>query len=117
MARRSTSVTHRVRCLRPGVERIRTRGHTPTGVRPADADPIAFEFADALRTQPNAAVVSPGTRHWHLFTELCRVAGAKENLVPAAYFAALAIESGCEWISTDRDYARFPGLGWRHPLS
>lgn len=33
-----------------------------------------------------------------------------------AYHAALAIESGCEWISTDRDYARFPGLRWRHPL-
>jgi hypothetical protein len=21
-----------------------------------------------------------------------------------------------EWITTDRDYARFPGLRWRHPL-
>jgi len=32
-------------------------------------------------------------------------------------FAALAIESGSEWITTDRDYARFPGLRWRHPLA
>ena len=31
-------------------------------------------------------------------------------------FAALAIEAGAEWITTDRDYARFPGLRWRHPL-
>jgi hypothetical protein len=29
---------------------------------------------------------------------------------------ALAIESGCEWITTDRDYAGFPGLSWREPL-
>jgi hypothetical protein len=24
---------------------------------------------------------------------------------------------GCEWITTDRDYARFPGLNWRSPFS
>ena len=30
--------------------------------------------------------------------------------------AAPAIESGSEWITTDRDYSRFPGLKWRHPL-
>ena len=35
---------------------------------------------------------------------------------PAAYFAAVAIENGCEWITTDRDYSRFPSLRWRHPL-
>jgi predicted nucleic acid-binding protein len=33
-----------------------------------------------------------------------------------AYHAALAIESGCEWITTDRGYSRYPGLRWRHPL-
>jgi hypothetical protein len=27
-----------------------------------------------------------------------------------------AIESGGEWITTDRDFSRFPGLRWRHPL-
>ena len=32
------------------------------------------------------------------------------NLIPDAYLAALAIESGSEWITTDRDYERFPGL-------
>jgi len=39
----------------------------------------------------------------------------KGNLVTDAYLAALAIESGCEWISTDGDYARFKGLTWRRP--
>ena len=38
------------------------------------------------------------------------------NLVPDAYLAALAIESGCTRVTTDRDYARFEGLRWRHPL-
>ncbi|HEX5138283.1 MAG TPA: PIN domain-containing protein [Planctomycetota bacterium] len=46
---------------------------------------------------------------------LCRAAGARGNLVPDAYFAALAIESGCEWVTTDRDYSRFLGFRWCHP--
>jgi hypothetical protein len=60
--------------------------------------------------------VTPGSRHWTLFLDLCRKAGAKGNLVSDAYHAALAIESGCEWITTDRDFARFPGLRWRTPF-
>jgi uncharacterized protein len=36
--------------------------------------------------------------------------------VADAYLAALAIEHGCEWISTDDDFARFPGLKRSHPL-
>jgi predicted nucleic acid-binding protein len=35
---------------------------------------------------------------------------------PSTMDQALAIESGSEWITTDRDYSRFPGLRWRHPL-
>lgn len=35
--------------------------------------------------------------------------------VTDAWFAALAIEWGCEWITFDRDDARFPGLKWRTP--
>lgn len=76
----------------------------------------ALEFLEALRAQPNAVLLQPGPRHWDIFTKLCTAAGAKGNLVADAYHAALAIEHGCEWITTDRDYARFPGLRWRHPL-
>jgi len=38
-------------------------------------------------------------------------------MVSDAFHAALAIELGAEWITADRDYARFPGLRWRHPQS
>ena len=37
-------------------------------------------------------------------------------LVSDAYVAALAVEHGCELITTDSDFARFPNLRWRHPL-
>lgn len=78
--------------------------------------PTALGFADALRSQPTAVIVAPGRRHWGIFTDLCRTVGARGNMVPDAYLAALAIETGSEWITTDRDYARFPGLRWHHPL-
>ena len=38
------------------------------------------------------------------------------DLIADAFLAALAIEFGCEWITTDRDYSRFPGLRWRSPF-
>lgn len=84
--------------------------HPPTPLEPALA------FAHAFRERPNAVPVAPGARHWGIFTRLCREAQARGNLVPDAWLAALAIESGCEFVTTDRDYARFPGLRWRHPL-
>jgi predicted nucleic acid-binding protein len=43
-------------------------------------------------------------------------AATRGNLIPDAYLAAIAIESGAEWITTDRDFTRFPGLRVRHPL-
>ena len=75
-----------------------------------------FEFCRVLLEQPNASAVTPGERHWDIFVSLCREAKATGNLIQDAWFAALAIESGCEWITTDRDYARFPGLIWRAPV-
>ncbi|MGH3873341.1 MAG: type II toxin-antitoxin system VapC family toxin [Pseudonocardiaceae bacterium] len=77
----------------------------------------ALTFAHTVRDQPICRPVLPGDQHWSIFTRLCRLASAKGNLVADAFLAALAIESGCEWVTTDRDFARFPGLRWRHPLS
>jgi predicted nucleic acid-binding protein len=76
----------------------------------------ALGFAEVIRDQPQCVRVTPSERHWALFRRLSEQADARGNLVPDAYFAALAIESGCEWVTTDRDYSRFPGLRWRHPL-
>jgi hypothetical protein len=78
---------------------------------------VALAFAGELRAQPNCVVVQPGARHWSIFERLSRAAGVRGNLVADAYLAALAIESGCEWVTTDRDYSRFDGLRWSHPLA
>ena len=76
----------------------------------------ALSFAQMVRDQPNAVVVAPGPRHWQLFVHICKRADARGNLIPDAYLAALAIDTASDLITTDRDFARFPGLRWRHPL-
>lgn len=85
--------------------------------RPPTPMGLAVDFIEFVRTSPTVLPVSPGPRHWRIFTDLCRTTNAVGGLVTDAWFAALAIEQGCEWVSADRDFARFPGLRWRHPLS
>ena len=85
--------------------------------RPPTPPNEALAFVDALVAQPSTALIRPGARHWEVFRNLYRESGARGNLVADAYLAALAIEHGCEFMTTDRDFARFPGLRWRHPLA
>ena len=75
----------------------------------------ALSFANDLRGHEHAIIIAAGTRHWEIMSRLLREADARGNLVTDAYLAAMAIESGCELISTDGDFARFPGLKWRRP--
>jgi hypothetical protein len=83
---------------------------------PAPLD-SALDFVDVLRTRPNCITLQPGPRHWGIFERLCRETRAKGNLVADAYLAALAIEAGAEWVTTDRDYRSFSGLRIRDPLA
>jgi toxin-antitoxin system PIN domain toxin len=88
----------------------------PRVFAPATPVPAALAFVEAFRSHPSAVPIQPGVRHWDIFLRLCRDASARGNLVPDAFHAALAIESGSEFITTNGDYARFPDLRWRHPL-
>lgn len=93
---------------------LRVVTHPRIFTLPASSDE-ALGFTKVLRNQPHCVPVSPGLRHWDIFTRLCRDAETRGNLTPDAWFAALAIESGCEWITLDRDFARFKGLRWSRP--
>jgi hypothetical protein len=95
------------------VARIAT--HPRIYVSPSRLDD-ALAFARVLLEQPHCTIVQPGSRHFSIFEDLCVKARAHANLVQDAWFAALAVESGCEWITTDGDFARFPGLRWRRPF-
>ena len=84
--------------------------------QPPSEPETAFAFLQDVRNAPVSAPVQEGPRHWDIFERLCLKAGARGNLVPDAYFAALAIEHGATLYSADRGFARFPGLRWQHPL-
>jgi len=75
----------------------------------------ALSFTNQIKNRPNCVIVTPQDRHWDIFINLCKEASAKGNLIPDAYYAALAIETGSEWVTTDRDFSRFKGLRWSSP--
>ena len=78
---------------------------------------VALEFCRTVVDAPAAVRVRPGPDHWVLFTTLVTKASARGNLVPDAYLAALALEQGATWVTTDRGFARYPQLRWTAPLS
>jgi toxin-antitoxin system PIN domain toxin len=94
---------------------VRIATHPRIFVQPSSLDAV-LQFSDVLLGQPHCNVIQPGSRHWDIFGRISRECRATGNLVQDAWFAALAIESGCEWVTTDRDYARFEGLRWRTPF-
>jgi toxin-antitoxin system PIN domain toxin len=78
--------------------------------------PQALDFLEDFCSREEVHLLAPGASHWKIFVDLCRRSDARGNLVADAFHAALAIELGCEWLTLDRGFARFPGLKWRHPL-
>jgi toxin-antitoxin system PIN domain toxin len=75
----------------------------------------AFGFLDELIERPTCTLIRPGAEHWTIFRGLCKKLNLKGKLVADAAHAALAIESGCEWVSADTDFSRFaPTLRWTH---
>jgi hypothetical protein len=79
----------------------------------------AAEAVDAVQRwleQPLVRVLTPGDDHWLLFRQMVMEGQASGPLVTDAQIAALAIEYGGVLYTTDRDFARFPGLRWVNPL-
>src|SRR6185369_1868816 len=80
---------------------------------PASTGEESCRFLDALVERPECILIRTGLQHWTIFRQLCRNVNVKGKLVADAAHAALAIESGCEWVTTDTDFARFaPPLRW-----
>lgn len=78
---------------------------------------VALDFCRQLRRRPRARFIQPSARHWNILTDLIEKTEIRGPLVSDAYLAALTIEHGCELVTTDGDFARFPALRWRHPLA
>jgi hypothetical protein len=76
---------------------------------------MVTNFARALQTTPGFEVLPTTERVLAMTLALCEQTDAKGNLVQDAFLAAHAMEHGCVWITTDRDFSRFPDLTWRPP--
>ena len=77
----------------------------------------AVEIVSSWLARPNVSVAAPSERHWAILADTLERGQARGPLVVDAHLAALAIEHGATLASTDRDFARFPGLRFRDPLA
>jgi uncharacterized protein len=66
--------------------------------------------------RPSVTLLNPGERHWEILRNLMVKGQARGPLVTDAHLAALAIEHGAVLATTDRDFARFPGLKFFNPI-
>ncbi len=66
-------------------------------------------------SRPAAWIPVPGSRHQQVLGGIVRECRPAGNLVPDAHLAALALEHGLTVVSTDTDFARFPGVAWLNP--
>ena len=82
---------------------------------PTDLD-MALQFIDQITSSSNAVSILPKDRHWAIFENLIKTTKATGNFIPDAYHAALAIESGCEWVTSDKGFKKFRGLKLKNPL-
>jgi uncharacterized protein len=78
----------------------------------AEAESIVAEWM----AHPSVTIVPAGERHWEILSRMLLEGQAGSELVSDAHLAALAIEHGATLCTTDRDFARFPGLRWQNPL-
>jgi uncharacterized protein len=78
--------------------------------------PEAVEVVDHWLDQPSTRLLAPGDDHWPLFRQAALEGQAPGPLITDAHLAALTVEYGGVLYTTDRDFARFPGLRWSNPL-
>jgi hypothetical protein len=74
------------------------------------------EIVQEWTEQPNVRLLAPAERHWPLFRQMLIDGQVRGPMTTDAQLAALTIEYGGVLHTTDRDFARFPGLRWVNPL-
>jgi toxin-antitoxin system PIN domain toxin len=79
---------------------------------PSEAVAVVDEWLSA----PAVAVLGPEERHWEVMRQMLVEGQAIGPLVTDAHLAALAVEHGATLATTDKDFARFPGLKTINPL-
>jgi len=94
--------------------RITTNQSVPLGKLDMAA---ALEIVESWLEQPNVRLLYPGEGHWPLLRRMLLEGRASGVLSSDAHLAAMAMECGGTLYTTDSDFARFPGLRWKNPLT
>ncbi len=76
----------------------------------------ACRLVSSWLSRPNAQIVVPTADHWTIFISLVEKGQVKGDVLMDAHLATLCIEHGCSLATTDRDFAKFPGLKFFNPL-
>lgn len=76
----------------------------------------AAQIVEEWHEQPNVHFLAAGDQHWSFLRRMLIEGQARGPLVTDARLAALTLEHGGILHTTDRDFARFPGLRWANPL-
>jgi uncharacterized protein len=76
----------------------------------------ALRIVESWLARENVSVCQPTDRHWLLLADLAAKGQARGSTLMDAHLAALAVEHGATLATTDRGFARFPGVRWKDPL-
>ena len=77
----------------------------------------AISIANELMSSRNSIMLSPGERHFSIFTKLANETGFSGPKISDVHLAALAIEHSATFASSDRDFRFFEGLRLIDPLA
>lgn len=77
----------------------------------------AISIANELMGSQNAIMLSPGERHFSIFTKLVSETGFSGPKISDVHLAALAMEHAVTFASSDRDFRYFEGLKLIDPLA
>ncbi len=78
--------------------------------------PTAWDQVELWLRVPAVWIPAPTEQHATTLGELMTTVVTRANHIPDAHLAALAIEHGLTLCSSDRGFARYPGLRLENPL-
>ncbi len=93
--------------------RISTNPRLTLGGAPIE---VSLGVVNRWMELPNVRLLVPGDRYWGLLQRMLLEGRARGPMTTDAQLAALTLEFGGVLYTTDRDFARFPGLRWINPL-
>ncbi|WP_143310062.1 TA system VapC family ribonuclease toxin, partial [Candidatus Entotheonella palauensis] len=94
---------------------VRLMSHPRIFERPVSV-PTAWSQVERWLRVPSVWIPAPTERHATTLGGLINITVTRANHVPDAHLAALAPEHGLTLCSSDRGFARYPGLRLENPL-